>query len=157
MALLRQRFVNSKGFIGGAIDFLSDGDVDHTETDSGTGWLGAHDIGGIQNRPYDYMTPSREFVFTVEIPDDIYQVGMSKAMEQIGTPYNFGAIVGIEFHIPTLTQKGRKICSQFGYDVARLMNLRPLNERAINPWDVTPMALMLSPIWTKLEKHTGGF
>src|SRR5271170_2382154 len=93
MALLRQRFVNSKDFIGGAIDFLSDGDVDHTETDSGSGWLGAHDVGGIQNRPYDYMIPSREFVFSVEIPDDIYQAGMAKAMEQIGTLYNFGAIV----------------------------------------------------------------
>jgi hypothetical protein len=157
MTLLRQRFVNSKGFIGTAIDILSDGDVDHTETDSGTGWLGAHDDGGIQNRPYDYMIPGREFVFSVEVPDDIYAEGMAWAMAQIGTPYNFGAIVGIEFHDDSLTQKGHKICSQFGYDITRKMGLKALNEQVIRPWDVTPMALMLSPIWTKVEKHTGGF
>lgn len=157
MATLRQRFVNSKGFLGTAIDVLSDGDVDHTETDSGTGWLGAHDVGGIQNRPYDYMTPDREFVLETDVPDDIYHAGMTKAMAQIGTPYNFGAIVGIELHVPGLTQKGAKICSQFGYDVARSMQLKPLNDMVINPWDVTPMALMLSPIWQRLVKHTGGF
>lgn len=157
MAILRQRFVNSKGFLGTMIDLLSDGDVDHTETDSGTGWLGAHDDGGIQNRPYNYMTPDREIVLETDIPDDIYHAGMTKAMAQIGVKYNFGAIVGIEFHIPSLTQTGCKICSQFGYDVARSMNLRPLNDLVTNPWDVTPMALMLSPIWQRMVKHTGGF
>lgn len=157
MAILRQRFVNSKGFLGTMIDLLSDGDVDHTETDSGTGWLGAHDTDGIQERPYNYMTPSREFVFETEVPDEIYAAGMAWAKAQIGTPYNFAAIIGIEFHDPSLTQKGHKICSQFGYDIARRMGLRPLNEQVVQPWDVTPMALMLSPVWTKLVKHTGGF
>jgi hypothetical protein len=32
MAILRQRFVNSKGIVGTLIDILSDGDIDHTET-----------------------------------------------------------------------------------------------------------------------------
>ena len=157
MAIWRQRFVNSKGFLGTAIDIISDGDVDHTETDSGTGWLGAHDVGGIQNRPYDYMIPSREIVLEVDVPDDIYNIGMARAMSQIGIKYNFGAIVGIEFHIPSLTQNGRKICSQFGYDIGLSMNLKPLNDIVIKPWDVTPMQLMISPIWTRVVKHTGGF
>jgi hypothetical protein len=157
MAIWRQRFVNSNDFLGISIDILSDGDVDHTETDSGTGWLGAHDVGGIQDRSYDYMMPSREIILSVEVPDEVYAEGLKWARAQIGTPYNFGAIFGIAFHNANLTQKGHKICSQFGYEIGQRMGLRPLNEQVICPWDVTPMALMLSPIWTKVEKHTGGF
>lgn len=156
MAIWRQRFVNSKGFLGTMIDLLSDGEVDHTETDSGTGWLGAHDVGGIQNRPYDYMTPDREFIFEVEVPDTIYSEGIKWAMGQIGTPYNFGAIAGIMFHDEKLTQKGHKICSQFGYEIALKMGFNPLNSQVVKPWDVTPMSLMLSPIFDgKLVSHHG--
>jgi hypothetical protein len=36
MAILRQRFVNSKGIVGTLIDILSDGDIDHTETPAGS-------------------------------------------------------------------------------------------------------------------------
>jgi hypothetical protein len=103
------------------------------------------------------MKPDREVILEADVPDDVYAAGMVKARGMIGTPYNFGAIIGIEFHIPSLTQDGHKICSQFGYDVARLMGLKPLNEDVIRPWDVTPMALMLSPIWQRMVKHTGGW
>lgn len=147
MAIYRQRFVNNPGFVGAAIDILSDATVDHTEFDSGTGWLGAHASGGIQNRPYDYMKPSREFVFELEVPDGVYAEAMPWAMSRIGTPYNFAAIFGIALHDPNLNESGKLICSQFAYDMLLKLGFNPLNKQVIKPHDVTPGGLMLSPIF----------
>jgi hypothetical protein len=147
MATFRIRFVNSPGFVGDMIDLLSDAPVDHCEFDSGTGWLGAHWQDGIQNRPYDYMTPSREYIFGLEVDALNLADGIDWAKSMIGTGYNFGAIIGIEFHIPSLTQIGKDICSQYSYLMCRKLGFTPLNKEVLNPWDVTPGMLMYSPIF----------
>jgi hypothetical protein len=147
MATFRIRFVNSPGFISDAIDILSDARVDHCEFDSGTGWLGAHYQDGVQNRPYDYMTPSREYIFGLDVDALNLADGMAWAKSCIGRGYNFGAIVGIELHIPSITQVGKLICSQYGYLMCRKLGFNPLNKQVVNSWNVTPGALMLSPIF----------
>lgn len=147
MAIFRIRFVNSTGFVGTAIDILSDAQVDHTEFDSGAGWLGAHYQDGVQNRPYDYMKPSREFVFELEVPDDVYAAAMAWAKSKIGTPYNFGAIFSIALHDAALNEVGKLICSQFGYEMCLKLGFTPLNRDVIRPHDVTPGGLMLSSMF----------
>lgn len=147
MALYRQRFVNSPGFLGTAIDILSNAQVDHTEFDSGTGWIGAHYQDGVQDRPYGYMKPSAEFVFELEVPDAVYADAMAWAKSKIGTPYNFGAIASIMFHDAALNEVGKLICSQFGYEMLIKLGFNPLNKQVIRPHDVTPGGLMLSPIF----------
>lgn len=156
MATFRIRFVNSNDFIGAAIDILSNGPVDHVEFDSGSGWIGAHYQDGVQNRPYDYMNPSREFVFELEVEDDVYAEAMAWANSKINTPYNFGAIASILFHDASLNQGGRLICSQYGYEMLLQLGFTPLNRDVIHPHDVTPAGLMLSPIFDgKLVSHHG--
>lgn len=156
MSTFRIRFVNSPGFVGTAIDILSDAQVDHTEFDSGTGWIGAHYQDGVQNRPYDYMTPSREFMFELEVADDVYTNAMVWAKSKIGTPYNFGAIASIMFHDAALNETGKLICSQFGYEMLLQLGFTPLNRNVIKAHDVTPGGLMLSPIFDgKLVKRNG--
>lgn len=147
MATFRIRFVNSTGFIGTAIDVLSDAQVDHTEFDSGTGWLGAHWQDGVQNRAYDYLKPSREYVFELEVDDSVYAEAMTWAKAQIGTPYNFGAIASIMFHDAALNETGKFICSQYGYEMLLKLGFVPLNRDVIKPHDVTPGGLMLSVIF----------
>jgi uncharacterized protein YycO len=147
MATFRIRFVNSPGFIGDMIDLLSNGVVDHAEFDSGTGWLGAHYQDGVQDRPYDYMVPSREFVFELQVRDDVLANAMEWAASKIGTPYNFGAIASIALHDEALNETGKLICSQFAYEMLLKLGYNPLNKQVIRAHDVTPAGLMLSPIF----------
>lgn len=157
MAIWRVRFVNSSDIVGTLIDIVSDSDVDHVEFDSGTGWQGARDVGGVQNRPYDYMKPTREFVFGVEVPDANYKIGIAWADNKIGTKYNFGAVVSDLLHDPSINQSGHLLCSQYIYGVARAMGLIPLNRQVIKPHNVTPGGLMLSPIFdNKLVPYANG-
>jgi uncharacterized protein YycO len=154
MATFRIRFVNSLGFVAEAIDVLSNATVDHTEFDSGTGWLGAHYQDGVRDRPYNYMVPSVENIFELEVPDDIYNKAMLWAKAQIGTPYNFGAIASIMLHVPSLNEAGHVICSQFAYEMLLHLGLNPLNRDVVLPHDVTPGGLMLSPIFDgKMVSH----
>ena len=150
------RFVNSRDLMGTLIDFVSDSDVDHTEFDRGSGWQGAHYQDGVRCRPYDYMTPSRERVFRLEVDALQLKDALEWADAQIGVPYNFGAIASILLHDATLNQTNHLICSQYVYEFLQKLGYTPLNKQVIRAHDVTPGGLMLSPIFDgKLIKSIG--
>src|SRR5271154_2903444 len=146
MATFRMRAVNSRDIVGTLIDIVSDSFVDHVEFDCGTGWLGAHSSGGVQIRPYDYMTPSLEYIFELEVSEQLLVETIARARALIGTPYNFGAIFGILFHDSELTESDHFICSQYTYEILRMLGFEPLNKDLVKPNMVTPGALILSPI-----------
>lgn len=156
MASVDIRFVNSKGFVGTAIDFISDSIVDHTEFDRGNGWQGAHYQDGVRLRPYDYMPPERERVFRLEVDALQLKDALEWADSQIGVPYNFGAICSIMFHDASINQTGHLICSQYIYEFLLKLGYYPLNRQVVQAHDVTPGGLMLSPIFDgKLIKSVG--
>lgn len=156
MAFVDFRFVNSSDILGTLIDIVSDSIVDHVEFDSGSGWQGAHYQDGVRNRPYNYMVPSRERVFRLEVSDEVYAKAKEWADSKIGTPYNFGAIASILFHDPSINQSNTLICSQYIYEFLIVLGFTPLNRDVIKPHDVTPGALMLSPTFDgKLVKSVG--
>lgn len=148
------RAVNSRDIVGALIDIVTDSDVDHVEGDSGTGWLGAHSSGGVQDRAYDYMTPSLVRVFEFEVDALQLADALEWARSKIGTPYNFGAIVGILFHDVALNETKHLICSQFMYEWLIKLGIRTLNSDLVKPHDVTPGALILSHAFEgKLVNH----
>jgi len=144
MSTFRMRAVNSRDIVGTLIDIVSDSSVDHVEGDSGKGWLGAHSSGGVQERSYNYMTPSLELVFEFEVDALQLADALVWAKSKIGTPYNFGAIVGILFHDAALNETGHLICSQFMYEWLLKLGIKTLNSDLIKPHDVTPGSLILS-------------
>jgi hypothetical protein len=150
MANLVIRFVNSKGFVSSAIDWVEGGagEYDHTEClDVATNeWIGAHDDGGFERRPFDYTTPSRERRYSIPCTQEEYDRGMTWLNAQIGVPYNFMDILGILLH-KNLSTSGKLICSQamFTYIFQALGRL-PLNVLPENAHRVTPETLHLSPL-----------
>lgn len=144
------RFVNSKGFVSSAIDFVEGGagEYDHTECQDvvTNEWIGAHDNGGFERRPCGYMKPSRERRYAIPCTQEEYDRGMAWLNSQIGVPYNFMDILGILMH-KDLTSSGRLICSQamFSYIYTALGRL-PLNALPENANRITPETLHLSPL-----------
>jgi hypothetical protein len=145
------RFVNSLGFVSSAIDFVEGGagEFDHAEClDVATSeWIGAHDDGGFQRRPYNYMKPSRERRYAIPCNQDEYDAGMKWLNSQIGVPYNFMDILGILTH-KDLTSSGKMICSQamFTY-IYKALGQLPLNALEENANRITPEILHLAPIF----------
>jgi hypothetical protein len=147
VALFTIRFVNSPGFVGSAIDWATNSLFDHTECLSSTGgWIGAHDDGGVQDRPFNYLDPSREMRYAIPITDEQYAAGVAFDKAKIGTPYNFGDIAGLLFHDRGINTKHRLICSQFATDRAQAMGLQMLNVLPEFTYLVTPETLHLSPL-----------
>src|ERR1700731_4236172 len=98
MAYLKMRFVNSNGFVARSIDWGTDSIFDHAEIETETGsWIGAHDDGGVQDRPADYLKPIRDYRYNIPCTDEQYEKAMAFARSKIGTPYNFLDIVGLLF------------------------------------------------------------
>lgn len=157
MPFLTIRFINSTGFISSAIDYVEGGagEFDHTEClDVATNeWIGAHDDGGFQRRPYDYVKPSNERRYAIPCTEDEYVKGMTWLNSKIGTPYDFTDILGILFHRNKFDPH-RLICSwaMFNY-ISAAFELRlprdryPLNVAPENAHRVTPETLHLSSMF----------
>ena len=151
MASIVIRFVNSKGFVSSAIDFVEGGagEFDHAECqDVNTKeWIGAHDDGGFERRPESYMVPSRERRYSIPCTQEEYDCGMAWLNSQIGVPYNFADILGILAH-KDITTSGKLICSQamFTY-IFKTLGRLPLNVIPENANLVTPETLHLSPLF----------
>ena len=147
MAYYRIRFVNSPGFVGSAIDWATNSYFDHAEIEGEIGtWIGAHDDGGVQERPADYMQPSRERRYAIPCTDEQYAKIMAYARSKIGTKYDFEDILGLLFHDRKLHTSGSAICSQFTLMAARAGGIDMLNVQPGYEYLVTPETLHLSPL-----------
>lgn len=147
MAFFTIRFVNSPGFVGSAIDWATNSLFDHAEIASDTGsWIGAHDDGGVQDRPADYLTPSREMRYAIPVTDEQHDKIMAYARSKIGTPYDFKDIAGLLFHDRRIESPHRLICSVFALQCAQAGNLQMLNVLPAWTYLITPETLHLSPL-----------
>jgi hypothetical protein len=147
---IRVRFVASAGFVGDSIRWVTNSLFQHVEfgTPAGT-WIGAHAQGGILERPADYATYSREYVYDLPATQLQVQQLLSWARKQIGTKYNLLDIAGLLLKQRAWTTPNRFICSQFCtlgllevYGAARVLNV--LGDHA---YLITPETLHLSPIF----------
>jgi hypothetical protein len=80
--------------------------------DGTPGYLGAHDQGGVMIRPvgYDKATLTGELLVDVPLPDEAAAIAFARS--KIGTPYDFGAILGF-LVFKDLHQDKHAICSAY--------------------------------------------
>ena len=148
MPELRIRFVTESDFVSRAIRWVTFADFSHVELELPDGtYLGAHASGGVQIRPADYMKPSLERVYALDVSEGGYTAAMTLAYGLIGTHYSFADILGILFrsrfhHIPH-----GLICSWFVLDVMSAAGIYPLNVLGKYSYKVTPTMLHLSPVF----------
>ena len=149
MALFKIRFVNSNGFIGSAIDWATNSLFDHAEIETETGtWIGAHDDGGVQERPADYMQPppTRDYRYAIPCTDEQYAKAMAFARSKIGTKYNFADIAGLLLHDRKINNSHAVICSQFTLMAAESGGIYMLNVTPGYEYLISPETLHLSPL-----------
>jgi hypothetical protein len=148
--VVRIRFVASAGFVGAAIRRVTGSLFQHVEfgTPDGT-WIGAHDKGGIQERPAGYAVETREYVYEIPCTKAQQEKLLTWARSKIGTKYNFLDILGLLIQNRTLHSPNRFICSQFCtngllevFGAAQVLNV-------LGSWTyrITPETLHLSPIF----------
>jgi hypothetical protein len=147
MASLIIRFVTQGGFVSEAIRVVTFSEFSHAEigTPSGT-WIGAHDIGGVQERPADYYVATFERRYAVPMTDEQYAAAMAYARSKIGTKYDFEDILGLLIH-KDITSKGSEICSMFVFQTLLAAGIQSLNVLGEYSNLVTPDTLHLSPIF----------
>jgi hypothetical protein len=113
------------------------------------GYLGAHAGKGIQFRPLNYCTPTREKRYKVPCTDAQFEAFVVNAFAKIGTPYNYEDIAGLLFHNRKLTPESREICSEFGFEQFARAAVWMLNSEIDYAPLVTPEMLHLSPLWMR--------
>lgn len=146
---IRIRFIASRGAVGWAIRKVTGSLFEHVEfgTPEGT-WIGAHAVGGVQERPADYCTTTLEYVYDIPCTEEQQAELLAWARSQIGTKYDFTDIVGLLIQNRSLRSPHRYICSRFCtrgllqiFGAMRVLNV-------LEAWDyrITPETLHLSPI-----------
>lgn len=139
------RVVNSKGFVSEAINLATDSLWDHAEVqDDDGGWIAAHAGTGVSKLAENYMVPSRERRYSIPCTDEQHDKAMAFARSKIGTPYDYGDIVGLLLHDRAINQEGRVICSMFVFEAAWAGGIYMLNVLPNYTNLVTPETLHLS-------------
>jgi hypothetical protein len=150
MPCIRVRFIAQGTFVSAAIRKITGSLFSHVEfgTPEGT-WIGAHLGGGIEERPADYCSPAREYVYEIPCTEEVEADALKWMRAKIGTKYNTLDILGLMLHTRSLTGPGQYICSQFVTE--GLLNTfgapRVMNTLALWTYLVTPEMLHLSPIF----------
>ena len=144
------RFIKGEGFVSDGIAFVTNSIFSHVEfgTPEGT-WIGAHDDGGIQERPADYCAPTRDYRYSIPCTPTLEAKFLAAMRADIGTKYNVADIVGLLLHDRNLNNPATAICSEwvtsklvgfFGAD--QVLNVLP-NRTFL----ISPETLHLSPIF----------
>ena len=158
MPQLVLRFINSGGFVSGAIDFVTGGYLTHVEMQTPDGmWIGAHSDTGWQKRPYNYVDPKLEIRYGLDLSQTQYRGIQASAAHRIGTGYNKLGILGIMFRTRRLTTIGQVFCSQGLMDVTMENGLYLLNVQSAFTHLITPRDIHLSPLlrgrWIPNKEH----
>lgn len=159
MASIRVRFILGEGFTSRAIARVTGSLFSHVEfgTPEGT-WIGAHIGDGIRERPADYCSPVREYVYEIPVTAEQEQEGLRWMRERIGTKYNVLDIIGLLFQARSMSAPNRAICSE--YCTEGLLHIfgaySVLNVLAEWAYRITPETLHLSPLFVgRLVKKVG--
>ena len=113
-SVISLRYLSGRDFESKGIDWWTNSLVSHVEfgTPEHT-WIGAHLTGGIQERPYDYCTPSREFRYAIPCDESALDQLMKDCRSDIGTKYNTVDILGLALHNRHLNLPGSYECAQY--------------------------------------------
>jgi uncharacterized protein YycO len=142
------RFVTQGGFVSEAIRAVTFSEFSHAEIGTETGtWIGAHDDGGVQERPANYYNATFERRYAIPVGDEQYAAAMAYARSKIGTPYSFSDIAGLLFHKEWGEESHGLICSWFAFNVLSAAGIQALNVLPQYGYLVTPDTLHLSPIF----------
>ncbi len=143
------RFIANHTFLSWSIRRLTGSLFSHVElgTPEGT-WIGAL-ADGIKERPANYCSPFREYVYHIPCTAQEQAYLLSTARAAIGTSYNKMDIVGLALGLRKVVGKKGEICSWFGVDelIKTLGARRVLNVLPGWEYRVTPETLHLSPIF----------
>lgn len=107
---IRLRFTKNNSITSRVIRALTWSDYSHVEFALDTGFLGSLGwggktksgvsySGGVQLRPFDYNSTCEFQAAEIDVADEnTKQKILRFAMDQIGKPYDWTAVIGIEFH-----------------------------------------------------------
>lgn len=150
-SMITVRFIENRPLLSRAIAWYTNSLWSHVEfgTPENT-WIGAHLIGGVKERPYDYCNPLRDERYGLPLANPARLAAFLKLLRrQVGTPYGVTDIAGLALHRRKLHGLHGVICSQFvtqnlvsEFGAARVLNVLP-NYYYL----VTPEMLHLSPIF----------
>lgn len=149
--VILQRFIKNRGLGSEAIAADTDSLFSHFEFGiQGQSWIGAHINGGVEERPWDYCDPLREYHYGIPIESEAELDDWIKTLRtDIGIKYNVLGIVGEALHIRRLNNPHEVDCSEWGaqkliakFGAAKVLNVLP--QRA---YLITPEMLHLSPIF----------
>lgn len=142
------RFVTDSSLISRLIRFVTYANFSHVEIGLPDGtWLGAHSSGGVRIRPANYMTPSLERVYSLQVTESQYDAATKYAKGQIGTTYSFLDIAVIMFRSSFRRVPHGLICSWYVLEVLRAASMMPLNVLEEFDYKIDPDRLHLSPIF----------
>lgn len=158
---LISQFSTEAGLGSAAIRYLSAGCVSHVDlvvpedikvagVQLKKGWLlGARLHGGVQQRPPGYARFTRTLRMAVEVPD--VDAAYAFAVQQIGKPYNKGAILDFFLHRQRkfTPEQSAWFCDELNYQIVAAGGRLLLGTK--NPLNLTPEEEMLSPYWQTLE------
>lgn len=159
MPCVKVRFVTTDGFISKAIRWVTNSIFSHVEfgTPEGT-WIGAHTGDGIQERPANYSTCTREYVYEIPCSKKQQDAHLKRIRAAIGTKYDNWDIVGLLLHNRRFHTSNADICSQFAATelLAAFTAYKVLNVLPDFTYLVTPETLHLSPVFVgNLVKKVG--
>ena len=151
MATLPVRFITEADPISFAIRKVTRSLISHVDlgTPEGT-WIGAHAIGGVQERPADYCKPTWTRTYDLKVGDAQLAKALSIARAKIGSKYDFATTLGILFDCDRSTD-GTEDCSMFLFEVLLAIGIQALNVLPHFSNLVTPEMLHTSTIWIGKE------
>lgn len=151
------RFINEEGIVSRLIDFNTESLFCHAEfgvpVDPGNrqspmkSYIGAHAGTGIQCRPADWCTPTRERRYAIPETDQVYDWLMAEINSKVGTKYDYLGIVGLALHDRKLHKRGAIDCSGFVYSTCTKVGIPLLNVEEQFSYLVTPETLHLSSMF----------
>jgi hypothetical protein len=144
----RLRFVTDDSFISRGIRFVEGGSsvFSHVEIILPDGsYLGAHNPEGVEIRPADYCTPTRERRYAIPVEQADLDKMLAFAHAQVGKRYDLSDIRGIMFH-RNWHDPTKWICSELVAAIAEAGGLWMLNVLPEHTNAITPEMLHLSPV-----------
>lgn len=158
--MIQLRFVAGRGFVSRAICATTWSPYSHVEVVvppntytgfspkgydySKGGYLGAHNDGGVDLRPFDYDTQMiREIFGTIHCDPEVTKKVYDFIFDQLGKGYDLSAILGFLVHTD-ITERDKWFCSElvvaaFIFALYPLLNISKVNR-------VYPGMLLVSPL-----------
>lgn len=143
------RFIDEPGLVSTLIGWTTDSLWCHTEalSEDGQSWIGAHAGTGVQARPLNWCTPTRERRYSLPVTAAQYAAAMSFLKGMLGCPYNYGDIAGLALHARIGASDHQIICSALMTLFLMAAGLKPLNCQEGFAFMITPETLHLSPLF----------